>query len=50
MCGSRGEIEVPDPPWNHKLYGFLQKLAFGPPWKKLDPPGKSLTPSETFEN
>ena len=45
-CGSRGGIGGLDLPWkNHKLYEFLQKLAFGPLWKKLDPPGKCWTPS-----
>ena len=34
---------------NHKLYGFLYKLAFGPPGKSWTP-WKMLDPSETFEN
>ena len=40
MCGSRGGIGGPDPPpprENYKFYGFLYKLAFRSPCKKLDP-------------
>ena len=48
ICGSRGGGGGggggPDPLENHKFYGFLYKLAFRPPWIKLDPPGKCWTP------
>ena len=42
MCGSRGGGgSAHHPLEKHKLYGFLVKLAFGPP-----PPLKNLDPLE----
>ena len=40
MCRSRGGYWVRTPLENHihMFYGFLYKLAFRPPWKKLEPP------------